>query len=85
MSRFRRVRDAVTRAGAIGGIIGHLVGSGQAPPPADMPDYLTKQYKIHTELQLNKRARDIKRLTSTTNRPVAALDPRDAKRLRGGK
>lgn len=83
MSAFKKLGEAAKRAGAVAGIINHLVGSTQAPPPSQMPDYLSKQYADHTEQRLEEQRRNIKRLTTKDGRPVPTLDPRTAKQLRG--
>lgn len=78
-----KIGEWAKRTRATAGIIGAIAGSAQAPPPAQMPQYLANQYKSHGKVQLESRRREIKRLTEKTARPVPALDKRDAKRLRG--
>jgi hypothetical protein len=82
MSR-KKVLEWGRRTKATAGIIATITGSAQAPPPAQMPQYLADQYKTHSKVQLEGRRQEIKRLTTKTLRPVPVLDKRDAKRLRG--
>lgn len=71
------------RARSIAGIITAIAGSGQAPPPADMPDYLRQQYGEYGKTRNGELGRDIKRLTTKSRQPATGLDRRAARDLRG--
>jgi len=73
------------RARSIGGVIAAIAGSGQAPPPADLPVYLQQQYAEYSKTRDQELARDIKRLTTQTRQPTTRLDRSAARNLRGTK
>ncbi|MER6562761.1 hypothetical protein ABT300_34530 [Streptomyces sp. NPDC001027] len=77
--------DKTKRARAIGGAVAAIAGSGQAPPPANMPAYLRQQYAKYGKVRDEQLARDIKRLTTQTRQPTTALGRRASRNLRGTK
>ncbi|MFJ9631401.1 hypothetical protein ACIRU8_27170 [Streptomyces sp. NPDC101175] len=71
------------RARGIGGVIVAMAGAGHAPPPADLPAYLQRQYGEYSKTRDRELGRDIKRLTTRTRQPTTALDRSAARKLRG--
>lgn len=76
--------DKVKRGWRLGQVVATVIGAGQAPPPAKLPDHLASQYRQYsTQVRPEQVRREIRRLTTKTNEPTTSLTARDAKRLRG--
>jgi hypothetical protein len=76
--------DKIKRVWHVSQAIATIAGAGTAAPPAQMTDYLAKQYGRYGQQVRSEEIRhQITRLTTKVNQSPTTLSKRDARTLRG--
>ncbi len=75
--------DKVKRSWFVVQAVSALGGAAQAPPPADMPHELQRQYAAATKVRLEQHRREVQRLTAKDGGATTSLSRAEAKRVRG--